>query len=674
MMRTCFTLAGAAVLSCSTPPDPGVLLPSPQFDAGGAQDAALVDVPGSDDGGGQPLSPGDDGAIPPPLQDGALPPPPPPPDGSAPPPPPPPPPVTGNGTVQTYPLPSSAVPSAQFAVTANSVPVPVSTIETRSTMAPSVFTHVAHFSSSGPVSVVIDAKQAITSYSVHPLSFGLTGQVSGTTLTLELADSMFFPQPTYLVVRINSLEELALLVDPLEVNVPPASGAGTYNVQTQYGADGSGAALATVAIQKAVDAASAAGGGVVYVPRGVYKVQALSLKSNVTLYLEGGAVILASPNLADYTGAFAPAGGRLPDLVGGANANNVTIRGRGWLDANVIASGIVELGNNRRRVISPNGGTNWTLDGIFAGNNASWTINPEGTTGITVTNVKVINPQWATTDGIDISGSNALVDRCFVHSGDDGFCSKSSKAGYSLTNVTYRNSMDSVNSAGVKAGMQAAGPHSHVTFENIDVIHAGRGLAVENNTGAGANPITDISFTNIRVESVTVGGTSGDRRPLELLIRAGSAAPIERVTFDNVQIANFGPQNSALTGLDVTNQVNGVTFTNLVIAGTPVTSAGIGQITMNQAVNVTFASVAPVAAPMFSLTGGRYAGAQSVSVISKTSGASIRYTTDGTVPASTTGTSYTTPVVVGATTVLRAVAYQSGMTDSDVTSALYAIQ
>jgi polygalacturonase len=494
----------------------------------------------------------------------------------------------GGCSVQTYPLPSSAVPSKQFHVTANAVAVPVSTVETPSTTAPAFFTHIAHLSTSCAVPVVIDAGEPITSYSVHPESFGLSGVVSGSTLTLSVSDSSFAPQPTYLVVRINALEELALLVDPPEVNVPPSSGAGVFNVQTKYGADATGSALSTTAIQSAIDDASAAGMSVVYVPRGVYKIQALALKSNVTLYLEGGAVLLASPDLADYAGPFAPAGGRLPDVIGGTNVDNVTIRGRGWIDANVVASGIVELGANRRRVISPTGGTNLTIEGVFAGNNASWTINPEGLTGITVTNVKVINPKWATTDGIDIGGSNAVVSKCFVHTGDDAYCSKSSKVGYALTNVTYRDSVASVNSAGVKAGMQAAGPHSHITFENIDVIHAGRGLAVENNTGAGANPITDIAFSDIRVESVTNGGTSNDRKPIELVIRAGSLAPIQRVTFDHVTIGNFGPQNSALTGLDATNQVTDVTFTNLVIAGTPIASGAVGQFTLTFASNVAF--------------------------------------------------------------------------------------
>lgn len=49
--------------------------------------------------------------------------------------------------------------------------------------------------------------------------------------------------------------------------------------------------MATTAIQNAINAANAAGGGIVYVPAGVYKCGNLVLKSNVSVYLEGGSVI-----------------------------------------------------------------------------------------------------------------------------------------------------------------------------------------------------------------------------------------------------------------------------------------------------------------------------------------------------------------------------------------------
>jgi hypothetical protein len=62
-----------------------------------------------------------------------------------------------------------------------------------------------------------------------------------------------------------------------------------------------------------------------------------------------------------------------------------------------------------------------------------------------------------------------------------------------------------------------------------------------------------------------------------------------------------------------------------------------------------------------------------VTLTSSTSGASIRYTTDSSTPSETAGTLYSSPVSIGATATLKAIAYKSGMTDSSVTSGLYTI-
>jgi Chitobiase/beta-hexosaminidase C-terminal domain len=88
------------------------------------------------------------------------------------------------------------------------------------------------------------------------------------------------------------------------------------------------------------------------------------------------------------------------------------------------------------------------------------------------------------------------------------------------------------------------------------------------------------------------------------------------------------------------------------------------------AYNGTGASSAPVA-PVFSPAAGSYASAQTVS-ISSTSGASIRYTTDGSTPSSTTGTLYSGAVNIVSTTTLKAIAYNSSGSSS-VTSGTYTI-
>jgi len=78
-----------------------------------------------------------------------------------------------------------------------------------------------------------------------------------------------------------------------------------------------------------------------------------------------------------------------------------------------------------------------------------------------------------------------------------------------------------------------------------------------------------------------------------------------------------------------------------------------------------------VAAPVFSVPPGTYASAQDVTIATMTTGASIRYTTDGSTPTETAGTLYTGPVRIAGSLTLKAVAYRTGWTTSTVTSGEY---
>ena len=69
----------------------------------------------------------------------------------------------------------------------------------------------------------------------------------------------------------------------------------TFNVR-DHGATGDGKTLDTAALNKAVDACAAAGGGVVEFPPGKFLTATVHLKSNVTLRLDEGAEIVGSPD------------------------------------------------------------------------------------------------------------------------------------------------------------------------------------------------------------------------------------------------------------------------------------------------------------------------------------------------------------------------------------------
>ena len=111
-----------------------------------------------------------------------------------------------------------------------------------------------------------------------------------------------------------------------------------------YGAKGDGVAKDTAAIQKAVDAASAAGGGTVEFAPGTYLAGSIWLRDNVDFHLGPGATLKGSPDPADYCasnccpqnaassrGGDNTSGGH---LLLGVGVRNVTLRGPGKVDGN----------------------------------------------------------------------------------------------------------------------------------------------------------------------------------------------------------------------------------------------------------------------------------------------------------------------------------------------------
>ena len=128
----------------------------------------------------------------------------------------------------------------------------------------------------------------------------------------------------------------------MDVAAHPVSAAagvpGAFDV-TKYGAAGDGTALDSAAINKAIDAAAAAGGGTVYFPAGTFLSGSIHLKSNIALYLEQGSTILATADHAAYDIAEpSDSDNKFQDfghshfhnsLIWGENLENISILGPG---------------------------------------------------------------------------------------------------------------------------------------------------------------------------------------------------------------------------------------------------------------------------------------------------------------------------------------------------------
>jgi hypothetical protein len=148
----------------------------------------------------------------------------------------------------------------------------------------------------------------------------------------------------------------------------------------------------------------------------------------------------------------------------------------------------------------------------------------------------------------------------------------------------------------------------------------------------------------------------------------------------NPSVGSHSYSYGASVTCDVSSPVveGGATWTCTGWTGTgsvPLSGSGTSTaFTITQYSSITWIWQGKVAAPVFSPVGGTYTGAQSVSISCSTSGANIRYTTNGAEPTSSS-TLYTGSIsVTTGTTTIKAKAFASGMTDSDTASATYTIQ
>lgn len=214
---------------------------------------------------------------------------------------------------------------------------------------------------------------------------------------------------------------------------------------TDYGASGDGSTKETAAIQKAIDACGAGGGGVVFFPAGTYVVGTLFLRDHVTLRLDAGSVLRVSEDREDFF--FAPLyEGRYsvsyPALIYGKNVRHICITGDGSFDGmdKTFWTPKQELGSASRREARVKWiGNNRFPDGwrpmmvildqcqdVVIRNvtfekspsYALWMIDSEriGVHGVTVQH----NFHGPNTDGCHLSSCRFVrVSDCHFHTGDD---------------------------------------------------------------------------------------------------------------------------------------------------------------------------------------------------------------------------------------------------------------
>ncbi|MGD0365882.1 MAG: glycoside hydrolase family 28 protein [Acidobacteriaceae bacterium] len=335
----------------------------------------------------------------------------------------------------------------------------------------------------------------------------------------------------------------------------PAAGPGIFDVRA-YGGVGDGKAVDTPAINKAIDAAAAAGGGTVVFPAGTWLSFSIHLKSHVALYLAQGAIIVAadSPLPGGATGynggTYDAAEPNAPwedyqdyghnhwhnSLIWGEGISDISITGPGTIygkglsfGANRTARGnypiyVAEQAGVGNKSIALKNCHNVLLRDFSILKGGHFGLLLTGVDNLTVDNLTIDTDR----DGMDIDCCrNVHVSNCTVNSPwDDGICPKSSYAlGYARAteNVTITNcyvtgdyELGSVldgtfkrfapdvrvgRTGRIKCGTESNGGFKNITISNC-VFDACNGLALESEDGALCE---DIAISNITMRDIVTG-------------------------------------------------------------------------------------------------------------------------------------------------------------------------
>jgi polygalacturonase len=215
--------------------------------------------------------------------------------------------------------------------------------------------------------------------------------------------------------------------------------AGNLDVKA-FGAKGDGKTIDTAAINRAIDAAAAAGGGTVAFPAGTYATYSIHLKSKVSLYLGPGATILAAENSSTtgYDLAEPMELDKYQDyghghfhnsLIWGEDLTDIAIQGPGLIYGKGLSKGTgpglrAEDPHVGNKSISLKNCRNVVLRdfGILQGGHFG--ILATGVDNFTIDNLRIDTNR----DGMDIDCCrNVRVSNCSVNSPwDDAICLKSS--------------------------------------------------------------------------------------------------------------------------------------------------------------------------------------------------------------------------------------------------------
>lgn len=274
-----------------------------------------------------------------------------------------------------------------------------------------------------------------------------------------------------------------------------------YNIEA-FGAVPDGKTNCAAAIQGAVDAAFAAGGGTVIIPAGQWLSGSVLLKSNVNLHLEAGAVLLSSLDPAHILPFPVHPGKEEIDgfnggfFLGALDGENMTVSGEGTIDGQgdrVFDDADVDAGYHecpfrcapfRPRMMLFENIRNLCITGVTLRNAAFWTLHMAGCRHVRIRDLLILNQdRGANNDGIDPDCcQDVVISGCQIETGDDAIVLKSTapmaKRYGPCENITITGCVLHSRDSALKIGTETHGLIRRVVFSDSIVDNCSRGVGI----------------------------------------------------------------------------------------------------------------------------------------------------------------------------------------------------
>ena len=336
-----------------------------------------------------------------------------------------------------------------------------------------------------------------------------------------------------------------------------------------------GTTLNTRSIQFAIDYISKNGGGRLVFYVGRYLTGSIHMKSNVTLQLEEGAVLLGSTNPFDYDRIGNTA------LIHARDLENVGITGKGMIDGqgrtlanNSIAyanDGLIEdiLKYDRTResirpmIIYFNNCINVNIKEVILQNSACWLQTYEHCKNLVIDHIKVNNVAFWNSDGIDVVDcDNVTITNNNIDAADDGICLKSQNALFYCNNILIENNVVRTSANGIKLGTAGKGGFRNIKIINNTVYNTYRSAIALQSVDGGF------------LEDILVDGLKSTNTGNVIFLRLGERIAGKKSTMNRISIKNVVadvPFGKADAGYDYEGPIEDMprNISPIIIAGLP---------------------------------------------------------------------------------------------------------